>query len=132
MGSSPLRTVGTHPGHLTTTHPMSSLPQALLVNQLPQTSSTTTLSHWPTYQMLCPLFHLCVTCLPSRLLPIMCTTGLSFPSIRLSRTYPLSRYLAALSNYAMSLTPSYSVQTFSHVRFILSRSYLWLPFIVLL
>ncbi len=56
----------------------------------------------------------------------------AFPSTGLSRTYLLSRYLAAMSHYATSLTPSYSVQTFSHVRFILSHSYLWLPFIVLL
>src|SRR6266567_1809912 len=48
----------------------------------------------------------------------------TFPSTGLSRTYPLSQYLAAMSHYATSLTPSYSVQTFSHVCFILSRSYL--------
>src|SRR6266576_1585650 len=48
----------------------------------------------------------------------------TFPSTRLSWTYPLSQYLAAMSHYAMSLTPSYSVQTFSRVRFILSHSYL--------
>ncbi len=53
-------------------------------------------------------------------------------SIGLLRTYLLSRYLAAMSHYATSLTPSYSVQTFSHVHFILLHPYLWLPFIVLL
>src|SRR6266576_2698338 len=48
----------------------------------------------------------------------------AFLSTGLSRTYPLSQYLAAMSHYATSLTPSYSIQTFSHVHFILSCSYL--------
>src|SRR6266566_2346971 len=79
-----------------------------------------------------PYFCLCVTCLLSCLLPIMCTISPFLPSTGLSRTYPLSRYLAAMSHYAMSLTPSYSIQTFSRVRFILSHLLLMTPFLVLL
>jgi len=57
----------------------------------------------------------------------------AFPlSTGLLQTYPLSRYLAVMSHYAMSLTPSYSVQTFSRVRFILSHLLLMTPFLVLL
>ncbi len=67
------------------------------------------------------------TCPLSRYLAAM-----SHYATSLTPSYSLSRYLAAMSHYATSLTPSYSVQTFSRVRFILSRSYLWLPFIVLL